>query len=305
MATEDTGAGAGGGDALGGLLGGAGGGAGGGTAPAAEGGAGAGSEAGSGAPAGAAPDWYAHVSAEAGDGESASNRDWLAAKGFKDLDAVVKSARHAERALHDKGMVAVPKEGAAPEQVAAFHRAIGVPEAATGYEIKGPEGVALNEPLLARLAGAAHAAGVPKGAFERTVGEFIQAQLDEAAAERTRQDQLAEGKLKEWGGKKDEQLAHVSAGMRALGLSGADGVALRGALGADRALELMAKIGAGVAEDTLVGGGRGTFGVSAAEAKTQLDAMRNDPEVARKVASKGTPERARWERLNRAWAEGQ
>lgn len=254
----------------------------------------------------AAPDWFEKVSAQAGDGETASNRDWLASKGFKDIDAVVKSARHAEKALHDKGMVSVPKEGATAEQVAAYHKAIGVPDDAKGYEIKGPEGVKLNEPLIGRLAGAAHAAGIPKGAFEKTVGEFIQAQMDEAAeAEKARDGEVAD-KLKEWGGKKDEQLAHINAAARALGLSRADMTFMRGMPGgAGRALELFAKLGAGMAEDVMSASGKTQFGVTGPEAKAQLDAMMADKDVRAKVLTPGTPERARYDRLNKANAEYQ
>ncbi|MBY0301249.1 hypothetical protein [Sphingomonas ginsenosidimutans] len=254
----------------------------------------------------AAPDWYEKVSAQAGEGEAASNRDWLTAKGYKDIDAVVKSARHAEKALHDKGMVAVPKEGATPEQIAAYHKAIGVPEDAKGYEIKGPEGVKLNEPLIGRLAGAAHAAGIPKGAFEKTVGEFIQAQMDEAAEmEKARDGEVAE-KLKEWGGKKDEQIAHINAAARALGLTQADMQFFRGMPGgAGRALDLFAKLGAGMAEDVMSGSGKTQFGVSGPEARAQLEAMRADPDTRAKILQPGTPERARYERLNKADAEYQ
>lgn len=300
----DTGAGGGGGG---------GGGAGGGDAATgagdgATGGAGDGAAGGQGdgQASGAAPDWYEKVSAQAGEGEAASNRDWLTAKGYKEIDAVVKSARHAEKALHDKGMVAVPKDGATPEQIAAYHKAIGVPEDAKGYEIKGPEGVKLNEPLIGRLAGAAHAAGIPKGAFEKTVGEFIQAQMDEAAEmEKARDGEVAD-KLKEWGGKKDEQIAHINAAARALGLTQADMQFFRGMPGgAGRALDLFAKLGAGMAEDVMSGSGKTPFGVSGPEAAAQLEAMRADPDMRTKILQPGTPERARYERLNKAHAEYQ
>lgn len=292
-----------------GLLGGAAGGAGadatGGGSGGEQGGGEGGVAGGEGGGGDVAPDWYGKLSAAPGEGESASNRDWAQAAGIKDLDGLVKVARDNQRALRESGRVKVPGEGAKPEEISAYHKAIGVPDDAKGYEIKGPEGVELNQPLIDRLAGAAHAAGIPKGAFEKTVGEFIQAQMDEAAEETKRQDTLAQDKLKEWGAKKDEQLANVTAGMRALGLTGKDGAALRSALGADRALDLMAKIGAGVAEDTLVTGGKGSFGVSGSEAKAQMDAMRADPEVAKKITVAGSPERVRWDRLNKALAEHQ
>jgi hypothetical protein len=243
------------------------------------------------------------LSAEAGEGETSSNRDWVTAKGFKDLDGLVRSARHAEKAIHDKGMIAVPKDGAKPEEVAAFRAAIGVPDKPDGYEIKGPEGVKLNDGLIGALRESAVKHGAPKGAFEGLVQDFIQLQMDEAAAEAQKQDGLALEWVKAQGGNKDAQLAHVDTAARALGLSKQDMMGLRQGLGADRALGLLAKLGAGMAEDTLITGGKGRFGVTGAEAQNELNRLKNDPEFQKKVLVPGSPERQRWDRLNQAAAE--
>jgi hypothetical protein len=243
----------GGADAL--LGGAAGGGAGGGEAGGA-GEAGAAVAEGEGGGGGAAvPDWFERVSAQAGEGETSSNRDWLTAKGVKDLDGLVKMSRDTERALRDSGRIKVPGEGARPEELSAFRQAIGVPEAVDGYAIAGPEGVPLNEPLLGALRESALKHGAPKAAFEGLVSDFIQLQMDEAATEAKRQDDLAAGWLKEQGAKADEQLAHVNVAARSLGLSRTDMAGLRSGLGADRALGLLARLGAGMAEDVLITGG--------------------------------------------------
>lgn len=308
---EGDGGGGGAGDASA-LLGGAGGG------DAEAGGAGAGGDAGAGAGAGAGDggfgagggdtgadaEWLGKLSAEGGDADNPSNRDWAKAAGVKDPDHAVKLLRDNMKAARDRGGLKVPGADAKPEEITAYRAAIGVPEKPDGYEIKGPEGVKLNDDLIGRLRESAVKHGAPKGAFEGLVGDFIQAQLDEAATETKRQDDLAAAKLKEWGGKRDEQVAHVNSAMRSLGLSSADGQALRGALGADRALDLLAKLGAGMAEDTLLTGGKGRFGVSPAEAQAEIDRLKADPEFVKKVAIKGSAERARWDRLNQAAAEG-
>ena len=56
-------------------------------------------------------------------------------------------------------------EGAAAEEIAAFHKAIGVPDDPKGYTIAPPKDdagneVPLNTPLLDRLTAAAHKAGL-------------------------------------------------------------------------------------------------------------------------------------------------
>lgn len=250
-----------------------------------------------------APEFFEQLSSQAGEGETSSNRDYAQAKGFKDLDSVFKSLRSAEKAIHDKGLVAVPKDGAKPEDVAAFRTAIGVPDKPDGYEIKAPDGVQLNEPLIGRLRESAVKHGAPKAAFEGLVADFIQAQREEADAETKRQDDLAASWVKEQGGKSAEQLAHVDTAARALGFTRSDMQGLRNGLGADRALTVLAKLGAGMAEDTMITGGKGRFGVTGAEAKTELDKMKSDPETAKKASTAGTPENARWNRLNQIYAE--
>ncbi|SFR86533.1 hypothetical protein [Sphingomonas jatrophae] len=249
-----------------------------------------------------AADWLQSFSADPGDENAPSHRDWLASKGFKSLDDVARSYRETEKALRGSGRISVPGEGAKPEEIATFREAIGVPKEATAYEIKAPDGVKLNEPLNDALRASALKHGVPKGAFEGLVGDYIQAQLDETAAETQRQDGLAAAKLKEWGAGRDEKLAQVEAASRALGFTKADLGGLRNALGADRALDLLAKLGNGMAEDTLINGGKGRFGITSTEARAEMDRLKTDPEFQKKVMVKGSPERIRWDRLNEAAA---
>lgn len=307
------GAGASGGDGAGGAGAGAGDGAG-------AGGDGAGSGGdGTGAGGFTAPDWFEKISGTAAEGQTASNRDWLQSKGLTDLDKLVGSYREAEKAIRDGGKIKVPGEGAKPDEVAAYRTAIGVPEKPDGYEIKAvengkfdpsrpegpdnPKSIPLNDALIGSLRESALKHGTPKGAFEGLVGDFIQLQLQEAQAEEQKQSDLAAGWLKAQGAKADEQLAHVNQAARALQLSRTDMNGLRSGLGADRALALLAKLGAGMAEDTLITGGSNRFGVSGAEAQAELDRLKTDKDFMAKVMIPGSPERTRWERLNRTAAE--
>lgn len=268
-----------------------------------------------------APDWFEKLSAETGEGETASNRDWAQAAGVKDLDGLVKLARDNQRVARDKAGVKVPGEGAKPEEIAAFRTAIGVPEKADGYKVpqiengkfdasraEGPDNpkhVPLDDAMIGRLRESAHAHGAPAAAFEGLVKDFVMLQLEEQEAATKAGDAEAAAKLKEWGGAKAENLANVDSAARALGLSRADMSGLRSALGAGRALDLLSKLGGGMSEDTLITGGKGRFGVSGAEAKTELDRMKADPETAKKILIVGTPERIRYDRLNQAAAEWQ
>ena len=255
-----------------------------------------------GAPA-ADPDWFEKLSAEAGEDKGPSNRDYAKAKGFKTLDDVVKSYRTAEKNAFNPNKVALPGADAKPEEVAAFRTAIGVPEKVDGYEIKGPEGVALDTALIGKLTESALKHGAPKAAFEGLLSDFIAIQMDEAASTEKASKEEAGATIKEWGTKADEKLAHVNTAARALGLSPEQVTGLRQAWGSKFALEKMAQLGAGMAEDVLIGGGKGRFGIGGAEAQAELNRLKTDAEFQTKVKIKGSAERARWDRLQDAAAE--
>ncbi|CAD7335167.1 hypothetical protein FIM10_01845 [Sphingomonadales bacterium 56] len=253
------------------------------------------------------PEWAKGLSGDGGENDAPSNRDWVKAKGFKDLDGVVKSLRDTERALRDSGRVKVPGDSAGAEELAAFHKAIGVPDDAKGYEVSLPEtngGLELNTDLIGKLAEIAHAAGTPKAAFEQLANAYVEHQVTEHLAEVQKQDELAQAKLKEWGSDKDARLADCQAAQRALGIDRVMVAQLQSAWGADKTLDFLAKIGGGIAEDTLITGGTGRFGVTAAEAQRELDAIKNDPARASKASVPGTSDNLRWKQLLNVVANG-
>lgn len=249
------------------------------------------------------PDWYSQVSGDVGEGEKASLRDWLKAAGVKDINGLAKVARDNQAALRASGMVKVPGEGAKAEELAAFHKAIGVPDDAKGYtigEIKDGQGnvVELDSALLDRLALRAHAIGVPKSAYEGLVSEYVQSEIEAASLRSAEEHAEATAKLKEWGGQANAKIAAIDSAARQLGLNADELLGARRVWGAGRAMEIFAKLGEGLAEDTLIAGGRpARFGISAAQAQEQIDQMRADPATLSKMSVKGTPERARYDRL--------
>lgn len=256
---------------------------------------------------GADPEWYANLSAESADADNPSNRDWAKAAGVKDIDGLVKIARDNQKALRDSGRVKVPGADAKPEDVAAFHKAIGVPDDAKGYSIVAPKDAAghdipLNDALIGKLAESAHKAGMPKAAFESVVGDFVKMQLDEAADIDARGKSEAEAVVKAWGADGATKLSDVNRAAEALGIDRDKLVAMRNVLGAKFTLETLAKLGGGMAEDVLITGGKGRFGVSGAEAKAEMDKLKGDAEFQKKVMIKGSPERVRWDRLQDAVA---
>lgn len=306
MAIDGEDGGAGGGGSAADLLGGGGGGGGGDDAAAAAAAAAAG-DGGGDVQMGADPDWWGTLSAEA-DGESSSHRDYVKAKGFKTLDDVVKAYRGAERSIHDSGRVKVPGEGASAEDIATFNKAIGVPDDAKGYVITAPKDdagndIPLDTGLIGRLAESALARGTPKAAFEGLVGDFVKMQLDDAAALDAQHRGAADAVVKGWGAQATEKLAAVDRAASALGITRDEMVALRNAWGPEKALTRLVKLGEGMAEDVLISGGRGRFGVSGAEAVAEIAKLKSDPEFQKKLMSGDAAANARWDRLNAAQAE--
>lgn len=267
-----------------------------------EGGAGGDGGAGSGGADGwTDPDWYAQLSGE-GEGESAANRDWAKSMGIKDIDALAKVARDNQRALRESGRIKVPGEGASAEEVAAYHKAIGVPDDPKGYEFTpptGPDGqpLQLRTDMLDRIATAAHKHGVAKGALEAVVNDYIQGEMDAVHAADVEQQQKAAAWVKAQGAEGTQKIAAINRAASALGLSRDDMVGIRSVLGADRALTMFARLGAGLSEDTFVDSGRRTFGIDPNQAQAMLDQKMGNPEWAKKAMEKGTPEYAERERL--------
>ena len=253
---------------------------------------------------GADPGWYDQLAGDPGEGETASNRDWIKAKGFKDLDGLTKALRSAEKSIHDKGLVKLPGEGASEAEKTAFRAAIGVPESAEGYviaPIKDADGneLELDTPLLSRLAAKAHESGVPKAAYEALVNDFVAAQLEAAGGADTEAKAEGIAWAKEQGGKQAAKLSAVNRGAEAVGLTNEEVFAIRGAIGSRRTLDTLARLGEGISEDVLLGGTGGAkqFMVSGEQAQAQIDVMKGDPATLAKMTIKNTPENARYERL--------
>ena len=280
-----------------------------------DGGAGAGGDAAAAAAAAAGgtvegaadPDWYGNLSADVGEGEAASNRDYVKAKGFKDLDGLTGAYRSLEKQFHDKGMVKVPGEGATAEETAAFRKAIGVPDSVEGYAFEGPKDEAGNplplaDGLISAVLQSALKNGLPADPVKAMLAEVITADLDQQRAALNDQQVEARAWIKEQGAAGAAKLAAINTAARVIGLSDDEVLAARSVWGAKRAMEVFAKLGDGLSEDVMLTGGKARFGVTGAEAKAQLQSRMSDKAWAGKAATPGTPENAEYVRLRDASA---
>ena len=260
---------------------------------AAAGAGGGGEQAGQGGGEAAAAEWLGIFSDKAaGEGQTAS-RDWVKSKGFKDPDAMVSSYRELEGKFLSGDKIVLPKEGDGAEVVEAFHKAIGRPDAADGYDLKLGEGEEVNEDLAKVMREAAFKAGVPASMFAAMAEPFNAYMRDvlqnhEAAQVQQREAGVAEYRT-EVGDKFNTHIAAGNKAMRLLELSGEDIAGIEQGLGTKKTLALFAKLGMGMGEDILLdAGGRPKFSMSKEEAQAELDRVGKEPGYLDKLKSDPT-----------------
>lgn len=257
------------------------------------------------------PDHLKIFSADKAEGEL-SNQEWLAKKGFKSLDDVVKAHRAAEKSLHDGGRVKIPGEGASDEELATFRKAMGVPDKPEGYEIKLPEveGIEGRYELDAGFADIfrpiAHKHNVSAAALNDLATAFMTAQAESDAGEARTNNQEFAAQVREWGGEASAKGENLKRGARLLELDKQAVNNMQKGLGARKTAALLERIGSMAGEDIFAGDQAAVrFGVvSAADAQKQIDAMIGDPAIAKQLNDKGdNAVKQKYNRLNEAVAE--
>ena len=128
------------------------------------------------------PTWAANFPAEITGTEAARNILMKHKDGGDMVEVptnLVKSYVHAQQKIG--GMVSIPADGASKEDVAAFNKRLGVPEAADGYQLKVPEGSPegfFQDEQLTAFRTDAHELGIPKPKAEELFSRFAGRQVD-------------------------------------------------------------------------------------------------------------------------------
>lgn len=206
---------------------------------------------------------------------------------------MVSSYRELEGKFLSGDKIVLPKEGDGAEVVEAFHKAIGRPDAADGYDLKLGEGEEVNEDLAKVMREAAFKAGVPASMFAAMAEPFNAYMRDvlqnhEAAQVQQREAGVAEYRT-EVGDKFNTHIAAGNKAMRLLELSGEDIAGIEQGLGTKKTLALFAKLGMGMGEDILLdAGGRPKFSMSKEEAQAELDRVGKEPGYLDKLKSDPT-----------------
>jgi hypothetical protein len=177
---------------------------------------------------------------------------------FKDLPSMLKSMHDTKAALSQRteGMVRIPGKDATPDEISAYHRAIGVPESPDKYQIQPPtqlpEGVEFRPEALTQFAEFAHKAGIPNEVANQLIA--FQAQVESAEVTRLKSEhdaavQAQEKQLQqEWGGQWEQKNMLAKRAADTVGL-GADHPALANA----DIRKAMARVADLISEDKLSG----------------------------------------------------
>lgn len=123
--------------------------------------------------------------APAQDSQPVEKPEWLPEKFWRDdkadMEALAKSYQGLEQLLGKKANAIVPpNEKSSPEEVAAYRKAIGVPDSPDGYKLKPdnlPEGVQFDEATAKRAAELAFKHNVPASAMQ----EFMKFDMERSA----------------------------------------------------------------------------------------------------------------------------
>lgn len=257
-------------------------------------GAGSGGDGGDG---GAGASWFDGLSDTNGDDKRLSDLAWMKNKNYADLSTAVAAMRGLESKLAQKGVV-VPGDDASDEEKAAYRKATGVPDAVAGYEDpKIPDGFEADVALLAPLKELALAGGIPAPMFKALAQGLVDAQLVQVNAEIAAHDKQRDAVFAEWGAQKDHNTALFQRGMEAFGIDAEKAVALQRVMGSDWVMKHGLKLGQLSGEDGFIPGGRKSFGIAPAEARTRLNQLERDKGFHERLAAKDPAAVAEHERL--------
>jgi hypothetical protein len=247
---------------------------------------------------------------------NAAGPEWLAGadelkvgyvqnKGWKDPAQVVDSYINLEKLLGAEKAgrtVVLPGEKAEAAELDAFYTKLGRPAEAKDYKIAVPEGVPTDyaESAKAKF----HELGI-----SAKQAEALAAWNNEQAAAMSakQQNQSAEAfnadvsTIKtEWGAAHDQNLVIARNAAAALGWDGAKIDKVSGALGHAETMRLLHQIGSKTGESDFVGGQGTSFGnaKTPAQAKAEIQALKQDRGFTAKLMNKDAEANARWTQLH-------
>ena len=206
------------------------------------------------------PEWTKRLPEEMGD-----FRNKLA--NYKDATELAKALHHAHQTIGKKGVI-VPGKDSPPEEVAAFRKALGVPESPAEYAKtitpepeKLPEGIGWNDQIAAPYVDVAHRWNIPPGAMKELVNlrmkeTQFQQEAEKTVIQQTQREGLAKLRMT-WRGDYENKIDLVRNAVRHVrGNNNTYG------LGDPEVVRIIGDLASRMKEDTFVGPTGGSAGFS-------------------------------------------
>lgn len=206
-----------------------------------------------------------------------------ALQAYTDVASLAKSHIHAQSLIGKKG-VFVPTEKASEDDWKAFYKNVGQPEL-DKFDVKLPEGVQVRPEFVKGFKENAHKAGLLPKQAQGLIDWYLQHEQTTVAADQKDQKAQAEaaveGLRKEWGAGFDKQVALAKMGIKELGGEEFQAHLVKIGVASDPLVaKFMAKVGALLGEDKLVGDGSGKFGQTNSELQNEIEKLQVHPAYA-------------------------
>ena len=230
-------------------------------------------------------------------------------KGWDNPLKAVESYRNLEKLLGaDKAnnAVVIPRADADAKEWASVYDKLGRPSAPDGYKVPLPEG---GDPEFHKASmGKFHELGLTQKQGETLMNwynESVMQQMQQVETQRAEMFNQEEAAVRqEWGAAYTQNLAQAQAAARGLGLNAETIDALSDTLGHKATMNLLAKIGTRLGEDSFVSGDvNNSFGnaMTPAQAKAQIQSLMSDKDFTTKYMSGNQDAKAKMAQLH-AWA---
>lgn len=228
---------------------------------------------------------------------------FVADKGYKSLDDAIKSAMLTER------MKGVPADQiikrpdwSKPESVAEFRKALGAPEAVTGYqnhEVALPIGT-LDGDAIAQLS---LKLGLPQELHSQLLdgaGELVSSLVQQNNEEMARRSAASMADLKKsWGTRYGENMQLVDSAIAQIGVTEGQWSALTAAFDEGPAREFMARIGTMIGEHKRPSEGATPAVVTSASAASEIKDLIQDKAFGARLRAGDVDAKRRWDELHK------
>lgn len=238
------------------------------------------------------------------DGMSDDMKGFVQNKQYRNPTDVVDAYRSLEKLIGVKErLITVPESLEAPEMAAIWER-LGAPKDAKGYNIEVPKEGG-DQKRAEWVANVFHELKVPKAMAEKIaqkVNEREAAIIGEAKAQHDAVVAQADASLKrEWGMAYDQNKVIADAAAKNIGMSGDELKALGSALGPEKSMKFLHKLGLATGEHTFVTGQTiaGQTGAMTPEAaQQQINQLIGDATFREKLLAKDYDATQKWNRLH-------